>query len=502
MRSGNSARPSRKKKTGIKQMKPAPSLKKNQKNKPVRVRAERGRVNGLPEFLNALMDNISDYIYFKDLDSRFLRINAAHARAFGLSDPAQAVGKSDFDFFTEAHARQAFKDEQEIIRTGRPIIGLVEKETRAEDRFSWVSTTKMPLRDDQGRIIGTFGISRDITAQKLAEEALRENEQWQRDILSSMADWVWETDEKGIYTYSSEKCEAILGVSPEEIIGKTPFDFMPPEEAEKVAAIFSEISAGGKPIHDLENWNIGRDGKRICLLTNGVPILDENGNLKGYRGVDKDITGRKQAEEEIQRQLAEKSMLLKEIHHRIKNNIAAVASLLSLQMRSISHPEAVAALKEAAGRVRSMGILYEKLIVDEDYRDICVKKYVESLVASVVSVFPEQSNVDLDLHVDDFCLDSKRLFLLGIIINELLTNVMKYAFAGGKKGAIRISVTRVDRQATLTFQDNGRGLPDGFDLKKSKGFGLMLVQMLSKQLDGRFSLESDKGTRSTLTFDA
>ena len=112
-----------------------------------------------------------------------------------------------------------------------------------------------------------------------------------------MADWVWEVDEKGVYTYSSQKNFGHAGAFREYVIGKKPFDFMPPEEAKRVAAIFSEIIANKAPIKDLENWNIGKNGERICLLTNGVPILDENGNLKGYRGVDKDITGRKHAEE-------------------------------------------------------------------------------------------------------------------------------------------------------------------------------------------------------------
>ena len=133
--------------------------------------------------------------------------------------------------------------------------------------------------------------------RKQAEEAQRESEGRLRDITFSMADWVWEVDENGVYTYSSQKGFDILGRSREEIIGKTPFDFMPLDEARRVAAIFSEIVANKAPIKDLENWNIGKGGEKICLLTNGVPILDEEGRLKGYRGVDKDITDRKRAEE-------------------------------------------------------------------------------------------------------------------------------------------------------------------------------------------------------------
>jgi len=120
--------------------------------------------------VNNLLENTSDNIYFKDLQSRFIRMSKCCARWMGLSDPAEGIGKTDFDFFSEEHARQAFNDEQEIIRTGNPIVGKIEKETWPDGSVTWVSTTKLPLRDEHGKIIGTFGISRDMTAQKLAEE--------------------------------------------------------------------------------------------------------------------------------------------------------------------------------------------------------------------------------------------------------------------------------------------------------------------------------------------
>jgi PAS domain S-box-containing protein len=122
--------------------------------------------------IDALLNNLPDHIYFKDLESRFIRINKAHAMFFGLSDPDQAIGKRDFDFFTDEHAQQAFNDEQNIIRTGH-LISLEEKETHYDHADTWVSTVKLPLCDKDGRIIGTFGISRDITKHKLAEEEIK-----------------------------------------------------------------------------------------------------------------------------------------------------------------------------------------------------------------------------------------------------------------------------------------------------------------------------------------
>lgn len=141
--------------------------------------------------------------------------------------------------------------------------------------------------------------------RKEAEHALRESEERLRDILYSTADWVWEVDENGVYTYTSPKMEELLIGSQEEIIGKTPFDFMPSEEARRVMPIFAELMHKREPVVDLENWNMGKDGELICLLTNGVPIFNSEGQFKGYRGVDKNITKRKMAENAVKKSEAD-----------------------------------------------------------------------------------------------------------------------------------------------------------------------------------------------------
>jgi PAS domain S-box-containing protein len=125
--------------------------------------------------MDALMDNIPDRVYFKDSESHFIRISKAQAGLFGLDHPEQAIGKTDFDFFTEVHAQQAYEDEQQIIKTGEPMVSQVERETWSDRPESWVSTTKMPLSNAEEKIVGTFGISRDVTEHKLMEEALEEH---------------------------------------------------------------------------------------------------------------------------------------------------------------------------------------------------------------------------------------------------------------------------------------------------------------------------------------
>jgi PAS domain S-box-containing protein len=140
----------------------------------------------------------------------------------------------------------------------------------------------------------------EATSRKRAEVTLRHSEERFRDIADSMADWIWQVDENGEYTYCSEKAEDLLGYSPDEIIGKTTFDLMPQDEAKRIEEILSKMAQKKQPIKDLENWKNTKNGKLICLVTNGVPILNKEGNLQGYRGVDKDITERKRARDRVE----------------------------------------------------------------------------------------------------------------------------------------------------------------------------------------------------------
>ncbi len=245
----------------------------------------------------------------------------------------------------------------------------------------------------------------------------------------------------------------------------------------------------------------GKAGELLDVFQRAYAIKDSAGRILSLVGIHTNINERKRAEEEIKQQLAEKVILLKEVHHRIKNNIASIGSLISLRLQSITNPEAVAVLQDAIGRVDSMRILYDKLLLTEDYKDISVKNYIESLTDAIVVLFPGSVKVTFEKHIADFHLDPKLLFPLGIIINELLTNKIKYAFINRDAGRIQISLTHIGHQVTLIIQDNGVELPDGFDIKESKGFGLMLVNMLSQQLGGSFAMEKGAGTCCTVEFD-
>jgi PAS domain S-box-containing protein len=250
------------------------------------------------DLLHTFMDNLPDHIYFKDCKSRFLRINPALAGVFGLSDPSQAVGKTDFDFFTAEHAQQAYDDEQEIIRTGWPMAAKEEKETWRDGHVTWASTTKMALRDAQGNIIGTFGVSRDITARKEAEQALLASEEkFAKAFRCSPNAMAISTLEEGRFLEVNDAFVRMVGRRREDVLGRTALElalWVNPEDRVRIADELREVGQVS--------------GREVLLLGGSGQIrpslfFAETIEVRGSRcllSATVDITDRKRAEEALQ----------------------------------------------------------------------------------------------------------------------------------------------------------------------------------------------------------
>ncbi|MBN1867919.1 PAS domain S-box protein [Candidatus Sumerlaeota bacterium] len=247
-----------------------------------------------------LMGVVPDHIYFKDRDSRFLRISKAQATRFGLESPEQAVDKIDFDFFTEEHARQAYNDEQEIIRTGRPLVNFEEKETWPDGRETWASTTKMPLRDRDGNIVGILGISRDVTEHKAAEEALKESQQMLRDVLDTIPVRVFWKDRDLRYLGCNSGFLKDAGLeSLDRIVGMDDSQMPWGEYAELYRKDDAEIIETGIPKLFFEEPYLTSDGVRRWVRTSKIPMRDASGEIKGILGCVEDITEQKEMEDTL-----------------------------------------------------------------------------------------------------------------------------------------------------------------------------------------------------------
>jgi len=216
-----------------------------------------------------------------------------------------------------------------------------------------------------------------------------------------------------------------------------------------------------------------------------------------------DVDEQKKAQSEIQRLLAEKEILLKEVHHRVKNNMGTIVNLLSLQAGSLKDQAAIDALQDAKSRVQSMAVLYDRLYRSEGFVSVPINEYLGQLVDDIVGMFSLRVPVRIRKEIASFVIDTRKLFAVGIIVNELITNCMKYAFVDREEGEILVSANRQDKQAVLVVADNGRGLPEGFSPGRTGGFGLRLVDILVRQLEGTLTIErseSDGGARFVIAF--
>jgi PAS domain S-box-containing protein len=213
------------------------------------------------------------------------------------------------------------------------------------------------------------------------------------------------------------------------------------------------------------------------------------------------VTERKEAEAEVKRLLEENRLLLKEVHHRIKNNMSTIQSLISLQAGLMREPSAVAALEDTGSRVQTMMILYDKLYRSVNFSRLSTLEYLPSLVDELLGNFPNLASIRVTKHIDDFMLDISQIQPLGILIGELLTNVMKYAFVGRNDGEVLVAASLEGSRATVVVQDNGRGFPDTVSFDNSTGFGLTLAKALAEQLGGSIRIERGNGTRMVIEFE-
>jgi PAS domain S-box-containing protein len=255
--------------------------------------------------LRSFIDSLPEGIYFKDRDGRFIRVNRTVAEPLGCT-PAQLVGKSDFDFFAPELARKNFEDEQEIMHTGRPLVGKEDQVTWPDGTTLWVATTKMPLRDPGGHIVGTFGITRDITKRKLAEEILRQSEERYRSVIAAMQDGIVLLDANGSITSCNAAAERILGLSGEQIMGRTPHDPRWHSILEDGSPTPSETNPAivtlrtGKPCTDKVMGVHKPDGTLTWITVNAQPLFQADGKtLAGVVASFEDITDRKRTEEQL-----------------------------------------------------------------------------------------------------------------------------------------------------------------------------------------------------------
>lgn len=444
-------------------------------------------------YLSAIIENQPGLVWLKDTEGKFLAVNMAFALTCGKNTPEEVLGLTDLDIWPRELAEKYKTDDAEVMLNKKTLH--TEESILDRMRTKWFETFKTPILNKAGNVIGTTGFARDITERKEAEAVIREKNELFSLFMrhSPIYCYIKEvTPTRSFVLQASENYQDMIGIPGSKMIGKTMEELFPEEFAAKITADDWAVVSSGVVLKLDEELN-GRSYTSIKY-----PIIQGDKTL--LAGYTIDITERKQAEEKIKSLLAEKEVILKEVHHRIKNNMNTIKSLLNLQAATLQEPLAVGALIDASSRVQSMTVLYDKLYQTELFKNVAFQVYLPTLIQQIIDNYPNSSSVKLETLIDDFVLDPKILSVLGIIINELVTNIMKYAFAGKSGGIITVTASLKEKLITLIIEDNGNGIPETVNFENSSGFGLKLVSLLTKQLEGTIRIERVQGTRIVIEF--
>ncbi len=451
--------------------------------------------------LEKIFDILPVGLWFADNSGRLLRGNPAGVRIWG-AEPH--VGPEEYGVFRARRlpsGEEIAPDDWALAHTIREGVTITD-ELLEIDAFDggkkYILNYTAPVCDDGGSMQGAIIVNQDVTARVRVETALRKSEERMKAVFRAAPTGIGVTRDRVLLDVNTRICE-MTGYSRDELIGRSARFLYPSQEDFDYVGREKYRQISEKGTGTVETRWLRKDGGIIDVLLSSTPI-DLADLSAGVVFTALDITERKRVEKQNRSLLAEKDILLKEVHHRIKNNMSTIASLLALQARGLSSEQAVAALTDARSRVITMMEIYEKLYRSPDYRSIRAADYLGRLIEGIRLTYSTGTSVRIEKRIDDMTLDSRLLFPVGMITNELLTNALRHAFPDGRSGEVEVGLVRTGGEIELTVRDNGEGIPPHIDGNTPGGFGLVLVNTLAEQLGGALELERGNGTSWTLRF--
>lgn len=449
---------------------------------------ERKRAAEAAARLAAIVESSDDGILRVELDGTISSWNEGAERIFGYT-AAEAIGQSVSLILPPERAAEEHKI-LETLREGRRIEHFETTRLRKDGRRILVSLTSSPIRDAGGNLIAVSKVARDITEHKQAALELDRFFEVSIDMLCTMG-------LEGNFRRLNPAFREVLGYELEELRARPMLDLIHPDDISRTLAELEKLRAGAPSIQ-FENRYRCKNGEYRWLSWRST--LDSNGTVFA---VARDVTDDKLAEELTRASLREKEVLLQEVHHRVKNNLQVICSLINMQARKLERGPSRDALEECQTRVQAIALIHEKLYQSNDYGRVPFSEYIHGLVDSVfVAGSAPREGITLEISAEPLWLAVDRAIPCGLMLNELVTNALKHAFPGGRRGRVRVEMVERAGAVHIAVSDNGVGLPEDFELHASKTLGLQLIATLAEQLSATVEIRRGEGTAFQVRFSA
>lgn len=448
--------------------------------------------------LNSINTNVNEGILRSTPDEGLIYVNDAFVKMFGYQSEEEALATHPAAFYADREDRWqllnklknhgSYKNEEVRLR-------------RKDGEIFWGLESSTLVRQNGETYIDA--VVTDIDCRKQAEQALRKSEEKYRSILKNIREGYYETNLAGDFTFFNVAMVEMLGYPAEDIFGMNNREFMDEQNARKVYKTFNRVYETGKPEKGFD-WEIIRgDGSRIYVEASVTLRRGPEGEPVGFSGVVRDVTERKRKQQQIRESLREKEVLLGEIHHRVKNNLAVISGLLYLQADKTDDRNAYQALMESQSRINSMALIHELLYDNHTFASLNPRIYIEQLVEHISSnLRTQKTDISTHIEAENFDLEMSTAIPCALIINELITNAYKYAFDGRSEGTVKIKFHKEEDSYRLEVADDGKGLPEGLDITRSDShsLGFSLVKTLTRQLRGHLETDNSNGARFVITF--
>jgi PAS domain S-box-containing protein len=448
-----------------------------------------------------LVENLPQKIFLKDRNSVYVSSN--HNYALDLRTPPDDLrGRTDYDFYPPELAEKYRADDRRVMESGQT--EEMDEGYLQDGQERVVHTVKTPVRDEQGRVTGVLGIFWDVTERKRAEDALRESEERFRATFEQAAVGIAHVAPDGHLLRVNQRFCDIVGYSLGELLRKTFQDITHPDDLDADLAYLRRMLAGQISTYVAERRYVRKDGSIVWSDLTVALVREPSGKPKYFISVVEDIGARKRADEQIRAALEEKTVLLREVHHRVKNNLQAIISLLRIRGAQIGDPAVRQLLIQVQEQARTMSLVYEQLYQSRNLARVQMADYLRILSSNVLRAFGGRQDIDLSVDADGVVMDAQTAMPCGLIVNELVTNALKHAFPPGFVGrpAIGVELRREEARFVLKVVDNGIGLPAGLDRQNLATMGLHLVDLwATHQLGGTLQVDSGQGTAFTATFE-
>lgn len=419
---------------------------------------------------------------------------------YGLTDREAPFEVADYIELVHPDDRAKVKEMVSTITDGENVTNLVHRIITPNGTLKYIQQRINVITDQQGKVELISGTAQDVTREVEQRKKLQRFSK----VATETSNLVVITNAEGKTEWVNESFQEVTGYTLEEIKGQKPGELLqgPDTDPETIQHLSDKIEKAEPVNAEIKNYT--KAGDPYWLEVSIDPVFNENGELIEFFAIQKDISERKQYEIELQESLNENEVLLSEIHHRVKNNMAIISGLLQLEAMRSKDEELQSKMRKSQMRIQSMAMVHEKLYQSEDFSNLSFGKYVNQLIGSIKSTYGlSEKGITLDTAIDSIQMNINQAVSCGLLIHELVTNVVKHGFKlqNNESGKITVQVTREGDDVQISLIDNGYGVPEEFRFEDKDTLGATLVETLRKQLKADITISSDEITEFKITFE-